>query len=98
MLERDVDRRFVAACKREGWQTIKLTTFGPRGRAGWPDRLVLLGDGQVAFVEIKSAWRRPTALQWKHIDKLQVLGYDVWVVCSPEDIKRCCDSLRARIS
>ena len=95
--ERDVDRQFVAACKLEGWQTIKLTKFGTLRRVGWPDRLVLLGDGQVAFVAIKAAWRRPTALQRKHIDKLQTLGYDVWVVCSPRRIKLCCDSLRARV-
>jgi hypothetical protein len=52
MRERDLDRLFVAACKKRGIVTYKTSSYGARG---FPDR-TLVGPGRrVGFVELKGS-------------------------------------------
>ena len=50
MLERFIEQKLVARVKREGGQCPK---FVSPGSDGWPDRLVLMPGGKIAFVELR---------------------------------------------
>ena len=75
MLERDVDRRFTFGLKRLGLTSIKLTSFGPRGVSGWPDRLVLGPHGVAVFVELKAPGGKASTLQTTRHETLRGLGF-----------------------
>ena len=64
----------------------KAYKFVSPGNAGVPDRLVLLPDGVVAFVELKGANKKPTALQKAQHRKLRVLGFSVFVIDSKQGV------------
>lgn len=50
------------------------------GSAGWPDRIVLLHDGKIGFVEVKAPGEKPRKLQIHRHDQLRALGYRVFVL------------------
>lgn len=82
-LEKVVEARFNAHCKRKGWTTVKL---GNHFIAGWPDRLVLMGDGHIGFVEIKRSSGKLSALQRSVLTSLIDRGYFVDVIYGIEEI------------
>ena len=49
-----------------------------------PDRLCLLPNGKIFFVELKSPGKKPRALQVNQIRKITNLGQRVYVVDSKE--------------
>lgn len=75
--EKKVDAAFVKALAKLGLglRTIKLTTLGMYGQAGWPDRMVLCPGGKAVFVELKAPGKVPTALQFERLDQLHALGF-----------------------
>ena len=52
-----------------------------------PDRIVLLSEGHMAFVEVKQKGKVPRPLQKKRHKQLQELGYQVFVLDDPEQIQ-----------
>jgi len=55
MLERDVERRFVARLKKElGLRSAKLKAIA---NAGWMDRLIPLKNGLSVYIEFKAPGR-----------------------------------------
>ena len=83
VLERDLERYFAAQCKKRGLMTLKLNV---RYARGWPDRIVVLEDGHVLWVELKRPGGKLSPLQAKvHID-LHRWGHEVYVVDSKEGI------------
>ena len=55
MLERDVERRFIARAEKElGLRTAKLKAIA---NSGWPDRLVPLKNGLSVYIEFKAPGR-----------------------------------------
>jgi hypothetical protein len=77
VLERDIDRKLTKLLANYGYQTIKLSALGARGSAGWPDRLVLLPRGRVAFIELKRPGGALTPLQQHRQRCLKESGHDV---------------------
>ena len=75
MIEKSVDRCFCAGLKKLGLRSIKLTSFGPRGEAGWPDRLVLGTGGVPVFVELKATGAKASPLQLMRQEVLTKLGF-----------------------
>lgn len=75
------EREVVRFCQRKGWLTVKLTCPEP----SWPDRLVLLGDGLVAFVEMKKSDGHPSPSQSRRIDDLISRGYHADICYSAEE-------------
>ena len=77
-LEREVERALVGMVKRHGGLCLKWVC---PGWSGVPDRIVLLSQGRLVFVETKRPkGDKPRKLQkWWH-DKLRELGFSVWVV------------------
>ena len=51
MLEREIEKALVEAAKSRDGVTMKFTS---PGLVGVPDRLVLMPDGKIGFVELKA--------------------------------------------
>ncbi len=75
--EKALEREFCKVIEGEiGGLCIKLLST----ISGLPDRLVLLSAGRAFFVEFKSTGQKPRKLQgwWK--DRLEALGFKVYIV------------------
>jgi len=77
VLESEIERKFVQAVEALGGEAIKLTS---PNNAGLPDRLVLLPNGRMFFVELKAPGKKPRPLQTRQIERLKELGFSVYVV------------------
>ncbi len=56
MREKTIEQKFRAAVKAAGGLAVKFTSLG---FDGVPDRLALLPDGKMAFVEVKAPGEKP---------------------------------------
>ena len=81
-LEKDLERRFVAAAKGMGCDAEKLVAAGKRG---WPDRTVLIPGGKVLFFELKTPKGKTSKQQDLTHGRLRSLGFDVFVVNNLEE-------------
>ena len=50
------------------------------GKAGWPDRIILLPGGKVGFVELKAPGKKPRPLQAHRHFQLWDLGQLLFVI------------------
>ena len=82
MTEKYIEQKLVTAVKNMGGMAAK---FVSPGLDGMPDRLVLLPDGKIAFVELKAPGKKPRPLQLRRIKQLQKLGFACYVV---DDVKQ----------
>lgn len=74
VLERDIERRFCDAMKRRGVVVVKLNLQGNRG---WPDRMVILPNSCVQFIEFKRPGEALRPLQIHNHAQLAMLGHIV---------------------
>ncbi|CNG65095.1 VRR-NUC domain-containing protein [Yersinia intermedia] len=77
--EDSIETHLVKAVKKAGGIAYK---FISPGRRSVPDRLVLLPDGKVIFVECKAPGEKPTAAQLREHEKIRALGFTVRVLDS----------------
>ena len=75
--EKLIERKLVDAVKAKGGICVKFYSAYQRGV---PDRIVLMPQGRVYFVELKSTGKKPTKLQELFIGKLRSLGFIVEVI------------------
>jgi hypothetical protein len=78
--EARIEGRVVRYAKERGATSVKLSTQGAMGNAGWPDRMFLGPDARVLFIEFKAPGRKPTLKQAARISSLKSLGFEVEVV------------------
>lgn len=83
MREKEIERHLVMETRRAGGMAVK---FVSPSFSGMPDRLVLLGDGKMGFVEVKAPGQKPRPLQLKRHAMLRRLGYQVFALDAMEDI------------
>lgn len=83
ILERDLERYFTAACKKRGLMTLKLNV---RFSRGWPDRVVILQNERVLWVELKRPGGKTSALQDLVHTELRKRKHQVHVIDSKEGI------------
>lgn len=83
MREKTVEAKLVAAVKSMGGLAPKFTS---PGYDGMPDRLVLLPNGILAFVELKAPGKRLRPLQIRRKAQLEGLGFSVYCIDRPEQI------------
>ena len=83
MREKAIERKFVEAVEKTGGVALK---FVSPGYDGMPDRLVLLPEGRIAFVEVKRHGEKPRPLQEKRHGMLRRLGFMVFVLDDMEGI------------
>ena len=93
MLERFIEQKLVARVKREGGLCPK---FVSPGSDGWPDRLVLMPGGKIAFVELKATGEKPRPLQLQRHAQLRDLGFSVFVIDEPVQIPQVLELLKAK--
>ncbi len=84
MRENEVEKQFVEAVRAAGGQALKFTS---QSMNGVPDRLVLLLGGKCAFVELKAPGKQMRILQRKRRLQLEALGFPVFCVDRPEQIR-----------
>lgn len=72
MREKQVEQALVKAVKARGGICPKFVS--PPGLSGVPDRLVLMPNGKIAFVEVKAPKKKPRALQLYRMKQLTDLG------------------------
>lgn len=81
MSEKEIENYLVRKIKNKKGIAYKFTS---PGNSGVPDRLCLLPNGKIFFVELKSPGKKPRALQVNQIRKIANLGQRVYVVDSKE--------------
>lgn len=79
MLEREIETYLRNEVGRIGGTAYK---FVSPGNDGVPDRLVCLPGEIVAFVELKAPGKKPTPLQERQIERLDMLGFTTFVLDS----------------
>lgn len=90
MLERDVEKRLVSEVKKRHGVSPKFVSPGTNGM---PDRIVLLPNGKIVFVELKAPGKKPRALQLACHKKLRALGFDVFVIDNISQIDEMLESI-----
>ena len=83
MREKNIEQKLVKAVKSAGGIAPKLTC---PGFDGMPDRLVLMPEGRIGFVEVKAPGKEPRPLQVRRHEMLRNLGFKVYVLDTPEQI------------
>lgn len=83
MREKTIEHKLVQAVKAEGGICPKLVS---PGTDGMPDRMVLLPEARIGFVEVKAPGQKPRPLQKRRHAQLRDLGFQVSVLDDPEQI------------
>ena len=83
MLESIIEKYLVSEVRKMGGTAYK---FVSPGHAGIPDRICLLPNGTLFFVELKATGKTTRPLQDRQIAKLRNLGCMVYVADSNEQI------------
>jgi hypothetical protein len=82
MREKYIEQQLVKEVKMRGGLCEKWNS----GTAGWPDRIVILPDRKIGFVEVKAPGKEPRALQVHRHHQLEKMGFQVFVLDHPEQI------------
>lgn len=90
MREKQIEQKFRLAVKKAGGIAPK---FVSPGLDGMPDRIVLLPGGCMAFVEVKAPGEKPRPLQLARHGMLRQLGFKVYVLDRPEQIKQILEDM-----
>ena len=92
MREKLIEQKLIRAVKAAGGIALK---FVSPGYDGMPDRLVLLPESRMAFVEVKAHGIKPRSLQAIRHGMLRRLGFLVYVLDSETQIGGILDEIRA---
>lgn len=92
MREKVIEQQLVKAVKARGGMCPKFTS---PGMDGMPDRLVLLPQGCIGFVEVKAPGKKPRPLQAYRHEQLRQLGFRVFILDYPEQIGGILDDIQS---
>lgn len=90
--EKRVEKVLTDAVKRMGGMAVK---FVSPGLDGVPDRIVLLPNRKMAFVELKAPGKKLRPLQEKRKRQMEALGFPVYVIDDVEQIGGVLDEICA---
>jgi len=88
--ERDIEEFLVSEVKKVGGLALKFTS---QGNAGVPDRLVILPDGNVHFIELKAKGKKPSKLQKVVHKQFLQRNVKVEIIDSKEEVKEWLDGI-----
>lgn len=91
MREKQIENKLATEAKKLGGIALK---FVSPSFDGMPDRLVLIPDGHIAFVELKAPGKKPRPLQLSRHRLLRSLGFRVYVIDSVDQIGGMLDEVR----
>lgn len=92
MTEKYIEQKLVAAVKKRYGVALK---FVSPGSDGVPDRLVLLPNGKLAFIELKAPEKVMRPLQEKRKRQLEALGFLVFCINGIDQIGGALDAIQA---
>lgn len=92
MREKFIEKKLVMEVKKRDGICPKFTS---PGFDGMPDRLVLLPDGKIAFVEVKAPNKKPRPLQLARHRLLRELGFQVFVIDGEDQIGGILDEIQS---
>ncbi|NCC14933.1 MAG: VRR-NUC domain-containing protein [Clostridia bacterium] len=92
MREKTIEAKLVKAVKSMGGIALKISSAN---YDGMPDRLVLLTDGKLAFIELKAPGKKLRPLQEKRIRQLEALGFLVFCIDGIDQIGGILDEIRS---
>ena len=84
MREKNIEQSLVKAVKKKGGLALK---FISPGLSGVPDRIVLMPDGKIGFIELKAPGKKLRVLQEKRKRQLEALGFLVFCLDNTEEIE-----------
>lgn len=90
MREREVEKKLILEVKKRGGLCEKWVS----GTVGWPDRIVILPDGKIGFVEVKRPGEKPRPIQVYRHKQLGQLGMKVFVLDHPDNIGGILDGIQ----
>lgn len=91
MREKYIEQKLVQEVRKRGGLCEKWNS----GTSGWPDRIVLLHDGKIGFVEVKAPGEKPRKLQIHRHEQLRALGYQVFVLDDAGQIGGILDDIQS---
>lgn len=91
MRERDVEKKLIDEVKKRGGLCEKWTS----GTVGWPDRIIILPDGKIAFAELKAPGEKPRPIQLHRHKQLRRLGMAVYVIDHTDKIGGILDEIQS---
>lgn len=89
--EKYIEKKLVEKVKKLGGRAYK---FVSPGNAGVPDRLVILPDNKVGFVEVKRQNGRLSRLQENQIRFLKSLGCKTFVLWNIDEIDQIIEKIQ----
>lgn len=92
MLEKDVEGYLRKQIEKLGGECYKWVS---PGNSGVPDRIILLPQGRLIFVETKKPGEKARALQKYFHKHLRKLGFDVRVIDTIEGVDQFIDEIRS---
>lgn len=84
MLEKHLEQQLKTAVEKHGGLCLKFTS---PGTAGVPDRLIILPNNKIGFIELKRPGQKPRPLQQHRITQLQNLGVTTLTLDHPDNIE-----------
>ena len=92
MLEKDIEKALVREVKKRRGVAFK---FVSPGMDGVPDRIVLLPDSIIAFIELKKPGEHTRPLQIKRASQIGALGFPVFCIDSMDQIEEVLDEIQS---
>ena len=92
MREKRIESALVKAAKEKHGLALKLVS---PGFDGVPDRLILLGNGRIGFVELKAPGQKIRPLQEKRKRQLESLGFLVFCVDGIDQIEEVLHAIQS---
>ena len=90
MKEKEIEKKLTLEAKKRGGLALK---FISPGFDGMPDRIVLMPEGKIAFVEVKAPGKHPRPLQMARHKLLRSLGFKVFVLDDEKDIDEIVENI-----
>ena len=90
MLESLIEQHLVREVNRRDGLCLK---FNSQSMTGIPDRIVLMKNGTVGFVEVKQKGKKPRPLQELRMKQLRRLGFKVYTLDEKEKIGEILDEI-----
>lgn len=92
MREKTIEQKFKKAIEAHGGICLKLD---PTNMAGIPDRLAILPENHIAFIELKAPGKHPRPIQTHRHNQLRHLGCMVRTLDNPDDIESLIHEIRS---
>ena len=91
MREREIEEKLRLESQKRGGLAMK---FVSPGLVGVPDRIVILPQGRLGFVELKAPGEKPRNIQVRRMEQLRKLGFLVYVLDDKEKIGEKLDDIQ----